>query len=208
MSTNLNPSTIPLLQSISGEHQLISDFRVPVVTSESDLSTCRFADLPTARNRRGPIVQVYCHLLSGPGVLFLPWAYAPVIFKVTGRISREDCYLTTRGDAEIDGGVSESAGKLLASCWLEAPSEMEGTTEWDAMFARLSDIAMSTSDANIHLREFLHWTRGEQLGRLQIIRGFSGATAVLIHGYCIFRRPELLSSQFLMQTDNTALHAH
>ncbi len=173
MSTHLNP-----LQSISGEHQLIAEFRVPVVTSESDLSTCCFADLPTERNRRGPIIQVYCRLLSGPGVLLLPWVYTPVVFKMTGRISREDCYLTSSGDAEIDGGVS--AGKPLASCWLEAPSEINGrlTTEWDAMFSRLSNITMSTPEANIHLREFLHWTRGERSGRLQVIWGFSGTTVV------------------------------
>ncbi len=180
MSTNLNPSTL-LSQTVSGENQSFANFRAPVVTSESDLSTCRFADLPIERNRHphanGPTVQVYCRLLSGPGILLLPWVYIPVIFKITGRISRDDCYLTTSGDAEIDGKVS--AGKPLASCWLGAPtSEMEGTNEWDAMFARLSDITMSTPDANIHLREFLHWMRGEQSGRLQVIFGFSGATAV------------------------------
>ncbi len=124
---------------LSLEHQF--DCCFPPITSHSELSTRRFVEHPIQLNRRhSPNTRMYCHLFIGPGTSPLPWAYIPVIFKMTGKFSSDECYLTSAGDVEGDG--VDSAGETLASCWIQTSGGTNDTIEWDVMHTRLFDLVI------------------------------------------------------------------
>lgn len=100
----------------------------------------------------------------------------PVTFEVTGRISRRECFLTTRGDEDTDGDFSKKVP--LATCWLKAPRAKEARTEWDRMMLWLYRIAMSADAGSLRRWEFVVLRRGEQSAQLQVVWALGSANTV------------------------------